>query len=221
MSDKINFFTALLGLFSAILVFRGNKQQSFVVQKNDPFLGLKKTFNTVGSISLVFILYFGYMILIMSFPGIMNLAMNIGNKKEIMDTSESVVEYDYSQLETNNQIAFRAAQLISSSNEREKQYDIIISESLYSNEFDLVVLILNSYTNIRSKEKKLDEVLSFFIKNEKYIYALKVSEGYQGRKKDEAMKMIIDKLYTLKNEQEVTSDISINNEINISEGEIE
>lgn len=211
MSEQLNFFTALLGLLSAILVFRGNKSQNiYTNSKDDPYKGLKKTFSIVGSISLVLILYFGYMILMIGLPGLMDLAMNIGKRKEAKNTSEIVAEYDYSKLQTKNQIAFRAAQLITSYKDKEKQYGIIILETLKDGEFDLTISILASMPAGKKKDYFLEESFNYFIDNKKYIYALKVADEYSGSKKNEVLQNLIEKMYN--NELVTEQDDKENNE---------
>ena len=86
MPDVISFLTAILGLFSAIVAYKSVKNEkmkkSGEIKTVDNFKDLKTAVNAFGTILLVLIFYFGFIIMMMSFPSIMKKVLNINNEKK-------------------------------------------------------------------------------------------------------------------------------------------
>ena len=151
MPDVISFLTAILGLFSAIVAYKSVKNEkmkkSGEIKTVDNFKDLKIAVNAFGTILLVLIFYFGFIIMMMSFPSIMEKVLNMNNEKENEKKSDQIV--DYSQIKTLNEISFYSANSISNSTKKDEQLDIVLNNSLEDKEYDLVLKILKSYSSVK------------------------------------------------------------------------
>ena len=176
MSDVISFLTAILGLFSAIVAYKSVKNEkmkkSGEIKTVDNFKDLKTAVNAFGTILLVLIFYFGFIIMMMSFPSIMKKVLNINNEKK----SDQIV--DYSQIKTLNEISFYSANSILNSTKKDEQLDIVLNNSLDDKEYDLVLKILKSYSSVKKEENSINKSIDYFIAKDEYLYALRASDLY-------------------------------------------
>ena len=176
MPDVISFLTAILGLFSAIVAYKSVKNEkmkkSGEIKTVDNFKDLKTAVNAFGTILLVLIFYFGFIIMMMSFPSIMKKVLNINNEKK----SDQIV--DYSQIKTLNEISFYSANSISNSTRKDEQLDIVLNNSLDDKEYDLVLKILKSYSSVKKEENSINKSIDYFIAKDEYLYALRASDLY-------------------------------------------
>jgi len=180
MPDVISFLTAILGLFSAIVAYKSVKNEkmkkSGEIKTVDNFKDLKTAVNAFGTILLVLIFYFGFIIMMMSFPSIMKKVLNINNEKENEKKSDQIV--DYSQIKTLNEISFYSANSILNSTKKDEQLDIVLNNSLDDKEYDLVLKILKSYSSVKKEENSINKSIDYFIAKDEYLYALRASDLY-------------------------------------------
>ena len=175
MPDVISFLTAILGLFSAIVAYKSVKNEkmkkSGEIKTVDNFKDLKTAVNAFGTILLVLIFYFGFIIMMMLFPSIMKKVLNINNEKENEKKSDQIV--DYSQIKTLNEISFYSANSISNSTRKDEQLDIVLNNSLDDKEYDL-----KSYSSVKKEENSINKSIDYFIAKDEYLYALRASDLY-------------------------------------------
>jgi hypothetical protein len=180
MPDVISFLTAILGLFSAIVAYKSvineKIKKTGEVKTVDDFKDLKTTANAFGTIFLVLIFYFGFIIIMMSFPSIIGKVLSMNNGKETEKKSDKIV--DYLQIKTLNEISFYSANSIPNSTKKDEQFDIVLNNSLDDKEYDLVIKILNSYSSVKKKENSINKSIDYFIEKNEYLYALKASDLY-------------------------------------------
>ena len=208
MSDKINFFTAILGLVASIIalkgIFKEKKTNSVKSKTVDTLEGFKKTFNAVGSIVLVMALYFGYMIMMMAFPSIMTYVTNIGKAKQV-EIDNNIIPYE--KIRTHSEIVFYSAKSLYSNTNKDKQLDLLIEKSLSDKEYELVLNIIKSYSSNSKKEKAIDVAFEHFLRNKEYLYALMVSDLYSSTLKNDNQKIkIINGIFDYKNEDNDTDE---------------
>jgi ABC-type uncharacterized transport system fused permease/ATPase subunit len=138
MDDWIKLLTAVLGLITAIVVYNKTKTKRIadkqIVNMGDDFKGLKSTVNVVGTISLIMVLYFGFIILMAAFPRIFSFALGINSEKQTKQVNTTEEKIRINENISNNQLAFEAIKLMESSTKRDAQFIILIDKSLITEE---------------------------------------------------------------------------------------
>ena len=150
MDDWLRLITAILGLLSAVVVYKKIKLKR--IEMGDEFRTLKSTANIVGTIALIMIIFFGF---ILSFPAVVRifgLLISDANKNITEETRiEMIVDDDIA----NNRIAFNAIQKITSNSRRDEQFLILLKKALTQEDNNLVVNII---TNIISNTVRTNAI---------------------------------------------------------------
>ena len=198
MDDWIKLLTAVLGLLSAVVIYNKTKTKKVVDMGND-FKTLKSTLNITGTIALIMIIFFGYMLVWPAFFKFYNFVLS-GDKKSKVEESkiELVLDNDI----TKYRIAFNAIQKIYSSSKRDEQYLKLLEKVLTQEEDNLVVNIIMGINSSKIRTNAINMAFDYYINNKKYFLATNIIEYYNlNSTREEKIIILLDKIYQDEKEQ--------------------
>jgi len=135
------------------------------------FKALKKTFNVLGTISLIMIFFFGFIIFFSALPKIFSVTSRNSGKTQIEQESVKIKFDDHM---SNNFIAFEAIKLIYSTTRKDAQFVILVEKALITEENELIVDIINNIYSTNVKSNAIDIAFDYYIRTHKYNLAANI-----------------------------------------------
>ena len=190
MGDWIKLLTAVFGLLSAVVVYNKTKAKTTkVVDMGDDFKTLKSTFNVVGTIALIMIIFFGFFLGWFAFFRLSAILLNYDKPNVVEETK---TDDDI----TNNRIAFNTIRKINSRSKQDEHYLKLLEKVLIQEEDDLVINIITSINSNIVKTDAINMAFDYYIDNKKYFFASSVIVHYNSYSaQDEKNFILLDKIY--------------------------
>ena len=174
MSDNLNLLTAIIGLLAALMVFTKNKTRGKIEMENN-FRALKSTFNIVGTISLIMILFFGFIILMYSMPRI--FSMISGNDRSI-NNENITLEVNLDNNVSNNHIAFEAIKRMPFNTGKNRQLMILLERTISTENYEYIRNIINEFSLNKQKTDAINIAFNHYISEKEYHNALNIIQYY-------------------------------------------
>lgn len=211
MNDWIKLITSIFGLISAVIVYNKTKTKKVidkgkVIDMGDDFKTLKSTANIAGTIAIIMLIFFGF---ILAWPVFMKiyviLLSNETSKKNTVEVKqiEVVIDNDI----TNNKIAFNAIQKINSHSRQDEQYLKLLEKVLAQDENNLVVNIITEINSSTVRTNAVNMAFDNYIKHKKYIWATNLIDHYNSYStREEKVLILLDSIYQDENEKSIRSE---------------
>jgi hypothetical protein len=210
MDDWIKLFTAILGLLSAVVVYNKTRTKKVkdiekVVDMGDDFKTLKSTANVVGTIALIMIIFFGFILAWPAFIRILGVLISSeSSKKNTVEKKQIEVVIDNDT--TNNRIAFNAIQKINSYSRRDEQYLKLLEKVLAQDENNLVVNIITEINSSTVRINAVNLAFDYYIKHKKYSLVINLIDHYNSYStREEKVLTLLNSIYQDENEKSIRS----------------
>jgi len=211
MDDWIKLFTAILGLLSAVVVYNKTKTKKVkdiekVVDMGDDFKTLKSTANVVGTIALIMIIFFGFILAWPAFIRIFGILLSSETSKK-NTVEEKQIEVVIDNDTTNNRIAFNAIQKINSYSRRDEQYLKLLEKVLAQDENNLVVNIITEINSSTVRTNAVNMAFDYYIKHKKYFWVTNLIDHYNSyATREKKVLILLDSIYRDENEKSIRSE---------------